>query len=36
LPLKKVQISQIWHSRCQDDLLHQWLRRQIVEITSGC
>jgi DNA-binding transcriptional LysR family regulator len=36
LPLKTVQISQIWHSRCQDDLLHQWLRRQIVEITSGC
>lgn len=36
LPLKTVQISQIWHSRCQDDLLHQWLRKQIVEITTGC
>jgi DNA-binding transcriptional LysR family regulator len=36
LPLKSVQISQIWHSRCQDDLLHQWLRKQIVEITTGC
>ncbi|WP_306518121.1 LysR family transcriptional regulator [Rheinheimera sp.] len=36
LPLNKVQISQIWHSRCQDDLLHQWLRKQIVDITSGC
>lgn len=35
LTLKPVQISQIWHSRCQDDLLHQWLRRQIATLCAN-
>lgn len=32
VPLPTVQISQIWHSRTQDDPLRRWLRQQIQQL----
>lgn len=32
VPLPAVQISQIWHSRTQDDPLRRWLRQQIQQL----
>ncbi|OBP16591.1 LysR family transcriptional regulator [Rheinheimera sp. SA_1] len=32
VPLPTVQISQIWHSRTQDDPLRRWLRHQIQQL----
>lgn len=32
VPLPQVQISQIWHSRTQDDPLRRWLRQQIHQL----
>ncbi len=32
VPLPSVQISQIWHSRTQDDPLRRWLRQQIQQL----
>ncbi len=34
LPLPQVQISQIWHSRTQDDPLRRWLRQQIHQLLT--
>lgn len=32
VPLPQVQISQVWHSRTQDDPLRRWLRQQIHQL----
>jgi len=32
VPLPKVQISQVWHSRTQDDPLRRWLRQHIHQL----
>lgn len=33
--LPAVQISQVWHSRTQDDPLRRWLRQQIHQLLTG-
>ena len=32
VPLPQVQISQVWHSRTQDDPLRRWLRQHIHQL----
>lgn len=34
VPLPQVQISQVWHSRTQDDPLRRWLRQQIHQLLA--